>query len=165
MISWAFGVNAMHGYAIMSVRTGVVVLVLSGTLLAGCSTAPRRFYPVLVSPSSDGTAAIVATCREMVDAGVTSNFVRDGLAPTATGVVAAYGTGAVAFAGAGSTLAGTAGAASVALVAMPVVGIAAGILYTRHVRSRRERESMSAMTQCLGEHHLEVAGWQLRQPD
>lgn len=148
----------------MRVRAVVVVLILSETLLVGCSTTPRQFDPVLAGPSSDATAATVSICREMVDAGVTSNFVRDGLAPAATGVAAAYGTGAVAFAGAGSTLAGTAGAASVALVAMPVVGIAAGIIYTRHIRSRRERHNMSAMTQCLAEHHLEVSDWRLRQP-
>lgn len=147
----------------MNMVGGVVGAVLSGTLLAGCSTTPRQFSPVLVGTASDGSAAVVETCREMVNAGVTSNFVRDGLAPAATGVAAAYGTGAVAFAGAGSTLAGTVGAASVALVAMPLVGIAAGVVYTRHVRSRRERQNMTAMTQCLAEHHLEVSEWQLRQ--
>lgn len=149
----------------MSLRAGVAVFVLLGTLLGGCSTTPRQFDPVLAAPSSGETEAIVSTCREMVDAGITSNFVRDGLAPSATGVVAAYGTGAVAFAGAGSTLAGTVGAASVALVAMPVVGIAAGVFYTRHVRSRRERQSRTAMIQCLSEYDIEVSDWQLRQSD
>lgn len=147
----------------MSVSAGVAVFVLLGTLLGGCSTTPRQFDPILAGPPSDETEAIVSTCREMVDAGITSDFVRDGLAPAATGVAAAYGTGAVAFAGAGSTLAGTVGAASVALVAMPLVGIAAGVLYTRHVRSRRERQSRTAMIQCLNEHHLEVSDWQRRQ--
>lgn len=144
----------------MGVRAGLSVLVLSVTLLGGCSTTPRPFDPVVAGPPSDETAAVVATCREMVDAGVTANFVRDGLGPTATGVAAAYGTGAVAFAGAGGTLAGTVGAASVALVAMPVVGIAAGVLYTRHVRSRRERQGMATMTQCLNEHRVEVSSWE-----
>lgn len=147
----------------MDVRAGLSVFVLSVALLGGCSTTPRTFDPVFAGPPSDEATAVVATCREMVDAGVTANFVRDGLAPTATGIAAAYGTGAVAFAGAGGTLAGTVGAASVALVAMPVVGIAAGVLYTRHVRSRRERQSMAAMTQCLSEHRLEVSRWERSQ--
>ena len=99
--------------------------VVATVLVAGCSTTPRLFDPVIAGSTAVGEAEIVAGCREMVDAGVTSNFMRDGVGPAATGVVAGYGAGAVAFAGAGSTMVGSAAAASTAMVAMPVVGIGA----------------------------------------
>jgi len=142
----------------MRVSFLVILLVLA---VAGCSTTPREFTPVLADPAQSGSGYVSAVegCTVLVDAGIRSNFGNQGLGTAAVGTAAAYGTGAVVFAGAGSTLAGALGAASVAVVAMPVVGILAGMGYSRRVRAGREREIQTAMTTCLTESGYQVERW------
>jgi len=142
----------------MRVSVPVIVLVLA---VAGCSTVPREFTPVLAQSLSldPHFASAMVQCTALVDAGVRANFGNQALGAVAVGTTAAYGTGAVAMASAGSTLLGSAAAASVAVVAMPVAGILVGVGYSRRVRAGREREIQTAMTTCLAESGYQVQRW------
>jgi hypothetical protein len=139
-----------------------VLVVLLTLALTACSTVPRNFTPILAEPfppDSDFDGA-VGQCTALVDAGVRANFGDQTLGTVAVGTTVAYGTGAMAMAGAGSTLLGSAAAASVAIVAMPVVGILAGVGYSRRVRAGREREIQTAMSDCLAESGYRVERWE-----
>ena len=132
--------------------------------LCACSTPPPLYSPVLDDPAAAGDEfdRTVRDCTEMVDAGVRTDFRETRAASAATGVAIGYGTGAVVFASfaAGESLAGLAAASSVAVWAMPVVGMAAAAGYSRRVRANRERKLQAAMAECLAEHGHHIVGWQ-----
>lgn len=146
-----------------------LILVMSAALsVAACSTVPRSYTPILADPGSADAefAAVVEQCSTLVDAGIRTGFRDSGIASAATGVAAGYGAGAVIFttAAAGESLAGLAAASSVAIWAMPVVGILVAHGYSRRARARRESELQSAMTVCLSEYDYDVVDWH-RVPD
>jgi hypothetical protein len=141
----------------------LAVLAVLAFCVSACSTTPRLYSPVF--DDSDGmdsdTARIVQDCSELVDAGVRTDFRETRAASAATGVAMGYGTGAVIFGSvaASESLAGLAAASSVAIWAMPVVGILAASGYSRHVRANREREIQDLMAICLSEYGYHVTDW------
>ena len=140
-------------------RSFLAVAVVS--VITGCSTTPRPHVPIIagIDASTADRQQVIADCETMVAGGVRRDFRGSRLAGVGVGAAAGYGTGAMVMVTAGETLVGSAAAASATLVAMPLVGIVAGVGYSRIVRARREREVREAMELCLQEHGYQVESW------
>lgn len=133
--------------------------------LAGCSSTPRGFMPVMATPPADQAAfeAAFNQCSLDVANGRRSSFRagRGGSAAggLAIGGVAALATGASAASGAGM-LAGAAGAAGLA-VGLVVFAPIAIFGVSRMQRAAKEREIKTAMTTCLAEEGHAVSEWRV----
>ena len=133
---------------------------IAGLTVAGCSSRPREFNPVLASPSANQAEfdAAYATCQQLFVQGKLNSTGRAGSA--GAGVAAGATTAAV-----GSTVAtaaaGYAGmavaAATVVLLPFAVLGGAWGM--SRMKRAKKERAIKIAMEGCLDERGYRVAGW------
>lgn len=126
-------------------------------VLGGCSTRPRSFTPTLAAAPQERDAyeASLASCRERTA----------GLGGKATAPKVATGTGSAAAGGmtAGSaSWGGAAVAGTVAVVALPVLGIVWGI--SRGDRGRKEKRIRTAMEECLTQDGYVVAGWTRDRP-
>ncbi len=130
--------------------------------LGACSSRPRQFVPTLNALPSDQTKyeADYRACQVLVAAGHRSNFGAR-IASGGAGVVTGIGVGAATMAGSGGTMVGAMAAASTAMVAMPVVGLAAARAWgmAKRQKSRKEREIKEATALCLSEQGYTVASW------
>ena len=133
---------------------------LSLVALAGCSSRPRDFTPTLQAAPADGAkyAADYESCRKMVAEGQRSGFGAR-LASGGAGVVAGVGVTAATVGGTAGTMAGAAAAASVAMVMLPVVGVAAAWGVAKARKANKEREVKDATALCLSEAGYMVSDW------
>ena len=131
-------------------------------LVGGCSSRPREFVATLPSAPVDRAEfdTVYNKCRTMVAQGRRSNF---GARLASGGLGAAAGVGVTAAALSGgssaSSMAVAAGAGSVAIVTIPVFGLAAAWGVAKVSKNRKEHEVKQAMGLCLSEHDYAVNGW------
>lgn len=142
----------------------VTALVAVGAL-AGCSSTPRGFMPVMTLAPADQAAfeAAFNQCSADVAAGRRENF-RSGRGGSAAGGMAiggaaALATGASAASGAGM-LAGAAGAAGV-VAGLVVFAPLAFYGVSRVQRANKEREIKTAMTVCMAEEGYVIEDWRV----
>jgi hypothetical protein len=129
--------------------------------LAGCSSRPREFSPVLASPAANAAAfdGAVAECSSLLTAGKLTSEGR--LASGAVGAAAGATTLAVGSAAAsGAGLYGGMAVAGATLVALPFVAIGGAYGMAKAKQKRKERAIQTAMAGCLAERGHDVAGWQ-----
>lgn len=145
----------------MKTRSSIAIATMAAIMVSGCSTKPRQFAPTLVAPA-DQSAQLekdVRVCDTLVRQGHTSNFASAAATMTTTGVatlgsgVAMVSTGMVGWTSSG------AGAAAAGL-AMPVIGIFAGLGVSRAIRGGKERKYKALMETCLTELGYTTEGWQ-----
>lgn len=141
-------------------RKSIALAVAGAVTLAGCSSRPREFTPMLATPAASQAEFEVAyaTCQQLFVEGKLDSSGRGGSAGAglaAGGATAAIGsTAAVATAGyAGMAVA----AATVVLLPFAVLGGAWGL--SRAKRAKKERAIKMAMEGCLAERGYQVAGW------
>jgi uncharacterized protein YcfJ len=129
-------------------------------ILAGCSSRPRNFAPILAPPpvAEDQLARDFGTCVDLVKKGRTSDFKAVAgvtIGGVAGGLVGSVATGSLgAAAGAGFTT-----SLSAATVALPIFGIGIGFGISRAIRSSREKKLKALLTKCLNEYGYSVSGW------
>lgn len=131
--------------------------------LAGCSSRPREFAPVLAAPAADSAAfdADVADCGALLAQGKLTSDGR--LASGAAGAAAGGATLAVGSAAASSAgMFGGMAVAGATIVALPFVAIGGAYGLAKAKQKRKERAHQTAMAGCLQERGHEVAGWQRR---
>jgi hypothetical protein len=130
-------------------------------LLAGCSSRPREFSPVISTASTDPAAFedAVSQCRSLLAQG---KLRADGrLASGAAGAAAGATTLAVGSAAAsGAGLYGGMAVAGATLVALPFVALGGAYGMAKVRQKKREKLIHTAMTGCLAERGFEVTGWQ-----
>lgn len=136
-------------------------LLAGSVMVAGCSSTPRAYAPVLTAPAADQRLFDQATaeCTSLLVAG---KLDREGrLASAGMGVAAGAATMA---AGAGAaTAAGLAGgmaiaSATVVLIPFAMIGGAVGMAKIK--RANKEQAIKTAMTGCLRERGYNVGAWQ-----
>jgi len=129
--------------------------------LAGCSSRPREFSPVLAAPAADQSAfnAAVAECGALLADG---RLTSDGrMASGAAGAAAGGATlaaGSAAASGAG--MFGGMAVAGATIVLLPFVAVGGAYGMAKARQKRKEAAIQSAMAGCLDERGFEVAGWQ-----
>lgn len=130
-------------------------------LLAGCSSRPRQFSPVLAVPAPDQVAfnAAVSDCATLLAQGKLTSDGR--LASGAAG--AAAGGAALATGTALASSAGMFGGLAVAgatIVLLPFAAVGGAYAMAKAKRAKKEAAIQTAMTGCLGERGHNVTGWQ-----
>lgn len=130
--------------------------------LGACSSRPREFVPNLQAPPADLAKYEIdyLKCQALVAQGQRSNFGAR-IASGGAGIATGLGVGAATMAGASSSMVGAIAAASTAMVAMPVVGIAAAWGVAKARKKKKEREVQEATALCLSEQGYQVAGGEL----
>ncbi len=140
------------------------VLALAAVVtLAGCSSRPRNFSPVLAAPAADGAAfdAAVAECGTLLAQGKLSSEGR--LASGVAGVAASGATLAAGSAAASSAgLFGGMAVAGATIVALPFVAIGGAYGMAKAKQKKKEKAIQTAMGGCLSERGHEDTGWQIR---
>jgi hypothetical protein len=129
--------------------------------LAGCSSKPRTFSPVLAAPPADRTAfdAAVAECGTLLAGGKLTSEGR--LASGAAGAAAGATTLAVGSAAAsGAGLYGGMAVAGATLIALPIVALGGAYGIAKAKQKRKEKAIQTAMAGCLDERGHQVTGWQ-----
>ena len=129
--------------------------------LAGCSSRPRNFSPVLAAPAADGAAfdAAVAECGTLLAQGKLSSEGR--LASGVAGVAASGATLAAGSAAASSAgLFGGMAVAGATIILLPFAAVGGAIGMAKAKRKKKERAIQTAMSGCLAERGHEVTGWQ-----
>lgn len=128
--------------------------------VAGCSSRPRQFAPLLATPPVSSTEfdASYAECNQLFVAGKLDSNGRVGSgaggAAAGAGFAAAGGAAAAGAAGyAGMAVA----AATIVLLPFAVVGGAWGM--SKIKRAKKENAVKTAMTGCLKDRGHEVTGW------
>ena len=144
--------------------TQKLVLVLAAVVtVAGCSSRPREFSPVLATPAADQKAfdAAVAECTTLLAQGKLNSQGR--LASGAAGAAAGGATLAVGSAAAsGAGLYSGLAIAGATLVALPFVAVGGAYGMAKAKQKKKEKAIQTAMAGCLDERGHEVAGWQRR---
>ena len=144
--------------------TQKLVLALAAIVtLAGCSSRPRNFAPVLAAPAADGAAfeAAVAECGKLMAEGKLNSEGR--LASGAVGVAASGATLAAGSAAASSAgMFGGMAIAGATIVALPFVAIGGAYGMAKAKQKKREKAIQTAMGGCLAERGHQVTGWQIR---
>jgi hypothetical protein len=130
-------------------------------LLAGCSSRPRQFSPVLASPAADPSAfnATVSECGTLLAEGkLTSDgrLASGAAGAAASGAALAVGTAAASSAGMFGGLA----VAGATLVLLPFAAVGGALSVAKAKRKKREAAIQTAMAGCLAERGHEVTGWQ-----
>lgn len=164
-------INSQKGFIRNRIRRGsgdemtkvkiLIAIVIAGSLASGCSTKPRQFAPALTAPA-DHSARLeqdVKICDQLVRQGRTSDFASAAATMATTGAatvgsgVAMVSTGMVGWtsSGAGAAAAG---------IAMPVIGLFAGLGVSRAIRGGNERKYKTRMEACLTELGYTTDGWQ-----
>lgn len=141
----------------------VILAVAAAATLAGCSSRPRDYSPVLAAPASDQAAfdAAVAECSTLLAEGKLTSDGR--LASGAAGAAAGGATLAVGSAAASSAgMFGGMAVAGATIVALPFVAIGGAYGMAKARQKRKERVIQEAMGGCLKGRGYEVAGWQRR---
>lgn len=129
--------------------------------VAGCSSRPRQFSPVLAAPAADQAAfnATVAECGMLLAEGKLTSDGR--LASGAAG--AAAGGAALAAGTAVASSAGMFGGLAVAgatIVLLPFAAVGGAYAMAKAKRNKKEEAIQTAMAGCLGERGHDVTGWQ-----
>lgn len=144
----------------------VVVVATAGALLvAGCSSRPRNFAPVLSAPPADAQAyeAQWMACRDQIAADSKKGSER--VASAAGGAAVGAGAGVAAGAAASGATYGTLGAAAAAgaavLAVVPVFGLAGAWGLSKIKKTKKERAIKEATAHCLTEAGYRVDGWRV----
>lgn len=141
-------------------------LLIAIALLGACSSAPRRFTPVLAAPPVDELQyrRDLEECEAQAVAGTGKGSARvaSGTAGVAAGM-AAGAVGSVATSGTYASYGAAMGAGAMALLAVPVAGITAAWGMARAKRHRRERNLEEGVTACLGDRGYVVTQWDRRR--
>ena len=143
---------------------GVLIVAAAAVALAGCSSRPRSFAPVLAAAPADQQAydAHLQTCRERLAARMDrSGRLTSAAAGTAIGVGAGYAAGAATAAGTAGTIGAAGAAAAAAVMVLPVAGLAGAWGVSKIKKTRKERAIKAAMAECLGEGGYSVADWRV----
>lgn len=146
-------------------RTMISAALACALLLAGCSSRPREFRPMLAAPQS-GQAPFdqaafdraYAECSELFVAGKLDS---EGRLASAGAGAAAMGTTAVVGTGTAVAIAGYSGlavlSATVVLLPFALVGGAVGMAKAK--RAKKEKAIKAAMAGCLAERGYHVQSW------
>lgn len=138
-----------------------VLAVSAVSLLAGCSSRPRQFAPVLAVPATDQVAfnAAVADCGRLLAEG---KLTSDGR--LASGAAGAAASGAALAAGtAMASSAGMFGGLAVAgatIVLLPFAAVGGAYAMAKAKRAKKEAAIQTAMAGCLDERGHNVTAWQ-----
>jgi hypothetical protein len=144
-----------------SMKSSIVVVTLIACLtLEACSSRPREFTPMLITPTASQVQfdAALSECKQLLIAGKLNSSGRAGSA----GAGAAAGAATVAGGGtAAAAIGGYAGlaAASATIVLLPFAIIGGAWGMSKIKRAKKEAVIKSAMGGCLRERGYEVAGW------
>jgi hypothetical protein len=141
----------------------VVLAAAAISMMAGCSSRPRTFSPVLAGPAADQTAFDVAVseCGILLSQGKLTSEGR--LASGAAGAAAGATTLAVGSAAASSAgLYGGMAVAGATLVALPFVALGGAYGIAKAKQKRKEKAIQTALAGCLDERGHQVTGWQRR---
>lgn len=139
----------------------LVLTLAAAATLAGCSSRPRQFSPVLAVPAADRAAfdAAVAECGTLMAQGKLNSEGR-----LASGAAGAAVSGATLAAGsAAASTAGLFGGMAVAgatIVLLPFAAIGGAYGMAKAKQKKKERAIQAAMAGCLGERGYRVAAWQ-----
>jgi hypothetical protein len=139
----------------------IVLAVAAVVTLAGCSSRPRNFSPVLAAPASDQAAyhSAVAECGTLLTEGKLTSEGRlaSGAAgAAATGATLAAGTAAASSAG----LMGGLAVASATIFLLPFAAVGGAYGMAKAKQKKREAAIQTAMAGCLRERGHNVIGWQ-----
>jgi len=138
-----------------------ILAVAAIVTLAGCSSRPRQFAPVLAVPAADQAAynAAVADCGTLLAQG---KLTSDGR--LASGAAGAAASGAALAAGtAVASSAGMFGGLAVAgatVVLLPFAAVGGAYAMAKAKQRKKEAAIQTAMAGCLGERGHSVTGWQ-----
>lgn len=143
----------------------VVTLAATAVVLAGCSSKPRNFAPVLGAAPADAAAyeAQWLACREQVAASIKAG---SGRAASAVGG-AAVGVGSAAAVGAAASTAtyATYGAAMAALgatiIMAPVAALGGAWGVSKIKKTKKERAIKAATAECLAKAGYSVEKWRV----
>lgn len=140
----------------------VSIVVAGALVLAGCSSRPCRFEPVLATAPADQQAydAQLQTCRERLAARMDrSGRLTSAAAGTAIGVGAGYAAGAATATGTAGTIGAAGAVAAAALTVLPVAGLAGAWGVSKIKKTKKERAIKAAMAECLSEGGYAVDKW------
>ena len=150
----------------MFMRTTMTAALACALLLAGCSSRPREFTPMLAAPPAGQMAfdqaafdSAYANCSQLLVAGKLDSEGR--LASAGAGAAA---TGVTAVAG-GATAAAVAGygglaVASATIVLLPFALVGGAVGMAKAKRAKKEKAIKTAMTGCLAERGYRVTSWE-----
>ena len=142
----------------------LVTVTAAAVLLAGCSSKPRNFAPVLGAAPTDAKLyeAQWLTCREQVAMQTKSG---SGRAASAAGGVAAGAAGATAVgaatAGTYATYAGAAAAIGATMIAAPIALIGGAWGISKIKKTKKERRIKAATADCLSKAGYAVQDWRV----
>ena len=143
---------------------GISAVTAGAVLIAGCSSKPRNFAPVLTAAPTDAQAyeAQWLTCREQVRV-TTKNGSERGA--SAIGGVAAGAGGAAAVgaatAGTYATYAGAAAALGATIIAAPVALIGGAWGISKIKKTKKEKRIKAATADCLAKAGYSVDKWRV----
>jgi hypothetical protein len=136
----------------------IVLAVIAGLTLEGCSSRPREFTPTLAAAADQaGFDTALATCKQLLVEGKLDSNGRSGSAGAAAGAATAAVGGTTAAAVGG--YAGLAAmSATIILLPFAVLGGAWGM--SKMKRAQKERAIKAALGGCLAERGYAVMTWQ-----
>jgi hypothetical protein len=142
----------------------VVILTATAVVLAGCSSKPRNFAPVLAAAPTDATnyEAQWLACREQVAASIKAGSGR--AASTAGGVAAGAGGAAAvgaATAGTYATMGGAMAALVATIIAAPIAAIGGAWGISKIKKTKKERAIKAATAECLARAGYSVESWRV----
>ncbi len=141
----------------------IALATAAALVVAGCSSKPRQFRPVLGAAPADEAAfsAAAEDCRTLI----ASHLDRKGrLASGAAGAAAGIGAGAVGAAATSGTYASVGGAMAAAgtvIVAVPVVSVLGAWGLAKARKSKKERAIKTATATCLADKGYQVQDWEV----
>ena len=146
----------MKGHALLWAAAGAVTL-------AGCSSRPRNFAPVMAAPPADAQAyeAQWLSCREQVTMSAKQGTGR--LASAAGGVAAGVG-GAAAIgttAGASAGMVGAMAAASATIILAPIAAIGGAWGVSKIKKTKKEKAIKAATADCMAQAGYAVDKWRV----
>ena len=142
----------------------LVALTASSVMLAGCSSKPRNFAPVLGAAPTDAKLyeAQWLSCREQVATSAKTGSERG--ASAVGGVAAGAGGAAVMGAATAGTYAGYAGAAAAlgaTFIAAPLALIGGAWGLSKIKKTKKERAIKTATADCLSKAGYAVQDWRV----
>ena len=142
----------------------IVAVTAAAVALAGCSSKPRNFAPVLSAEPSDAKIyeAQWLACREQVAASTKHGSERG---VSAVGGVAAGAAGATAVgaatAGTYATYAGAAAAMGATIIAAPIALVGGAWGLSKIKKNKKERAIKAATAECLSKAGYAVESWRV----
>jgi hypothetical protein len=138
----------------------IVLAVIAGLTLEGCSSRPREFTPTLaVAADQAGFDTALATCKQLLVEGKLDSNGRSGSA--GAGAAAGAATAAVG----GTTAAAVGGYAGLAAMSATIILLPFAVLggawgMSKMKRAQKERAIKAALGGCLAERGYAVMTWQ-----